>query len=40
MPVTPLRRTVADVLTWDDARGKPELGIGLTPEEEADLLSN
>lgn len=39
MPVTPLRRTVADVLTWDDARGRPELGIGLTPEEEARLLA-
>lgn len=39
MPVTPLRRTVTDVLTWDEARGKPELGIGLTPEEEARVLA-
>ena len=39
LPVTPLRRTVADVLTWDEARGTPDLGIGLTPEEEARLLA-
>ncbi|HWD78376.1 MAG TPA: NAD-dependent epimerase/dehydratase family protein [Kribbella sp.] len=40
MPVTPLRRTVQDVLTWDDARGNPDLKIGLTAEQEQELLAN
>jgi 2'-hydroxyisoflavone reductase len=40
MPVTPLRRTVADVLTWDNARGNPELSVGLSAEQEAHLLAN
>ncbi|MDX3004305.1 NAD-dependent epimerase/dehydratase family protein [Kribbella solani] len=37
MPVTPLRQTVADVLDWD--QGTPELTVGLTPEQEEELLS-
>jgi nucleoside-diphosphate-sugar epimerase len=40
MPVTPLRRTVADVLQWDHDRGTPPLTIGLTPEAEAALLTH
>jgi nucleoside-diphosphate-sugar epimerase len=40
MPVTPLRQTVADVLTWDTARGTPPLTIGLTPAAETALLAN
>ena len=39
MPVTPLRTTVADVLQWDLDRGTPELSLGLTPEQEAQLLA-
>jgi 2'-hydroxyisoflavone reductase len=39
MPVTPLRRTVADVLGWDKQRGEPELNLGLTPEQEQQLLA-
>jgi 2'-hydroxyisoflavone reductase len=39
MPVTPLRRTVADVLRWDHDRGAPPLTIGLTPDAEATLLT-
>jgi nucleoside-diphosphate-sugar epimerase len=39
MPVTPLRKTVDDVLHWDKDRGEPELGIGLTPEQEQQLLA-
>ncbi|TCC41768.1 NAD-dependent epimerase/dehydratase family protein [Kribbella speibonae] len=38
MPVTPLRTTVDDVLRWDKNRGEPELNIGLTPEQEEQLL--
>ncbi|NUR95352.1 MAG: epimerase, partial [Kribbellaceae bacterium] len=39
MPVTPLRQTVADVLTWDTDRGTPDLKIGLTPDDESSLLA-
>jgi nucleoside-diphosphate-sugar epimerase len=39
MPVTPLRGTVADVLHWDKSRGEPALTIGLTPDQEQDLLA-
>jgi nucleoside-diphosphate-sugar epimerase len=38
MPVTPLRQTVADVLRWDHDRGTPPLNIGLTPDQERQLL--
>jgi hypothetical protein len=38
MPVTPLRTTVEDVLRWDKSRGEPALTIGLTPEQEQQLL--
>ncbi|MGW7681948.1 NAD-dependent epimerase/dehydratase family protein [Kribbella sp. NPDC054772] len=38
LPVTPLPQTVADVLQWDQDRGVPALKIGLTPEQEAELL--
>jgi len=39
MPVTPLRRTIADVLQWDKDRGEPDLKIGLTPAQEQELLA-
>ncbi|MEU8226693.1 hypothetical protein [Kribbella sp. NPDC048915] len=39
LPVTPLRRTVADVLAWDRDRGMPPLNLGLTPEQEQQLLA-
>ncbi|TCO48554.1 nucleoside-diphosphate-sugar epimerase [Kribbella antiqua] len=38
MPVTPVRKTIADVLAWDRDRGEPALGVGLSAEEEAALL--
>ncbi|RZU19211.1 nucleoside-diphosphate-sugar epimerase [Kribbella rubisoli] len=38
MSITPLRQTVQDVLAWDRDRGAPELKIGLTPEQEDELL--
>jgi 2'-hydroxyisoflavone reductase len=38
MPVTPLRQTLADLVAWDHARGEPDLGFGLSPEDEARLL--
>jgi hypothetical protein len=40
MPVTPLRQTLADILSWDQARGKPPLAneLGLPAEEEQRLL--
>jgi 2'-hydroxyisoflavone reductase len=40
MPVTPLRQTLADILSWDQARGKPPLAndLGLPTEEEQRLL--
>jgi len=40
MPVTPVRQTIADVLTWDHDRGTPDLEVGLTPEDEAKLLAD
>jgi 2'-hydroxyisoflavone reductase len=39
MPKTPLEKTAADVLAWDRGRGEPPLGVGLSPEREAELLS-
>lgn len=39
MTATPLRRTAADVLAWDRARGEPPLSVGLSAEDEAKLLS-
>jgi 2'-hydroxyisoflavone reductase len=39
LPVTPVRRTIADLRTWDQNRGEPDLGFGLTPEDEATLLA-
>ncbi len=38
MPVTPLRQTLADLVAWDQARGEPDLGFGLSPEDEERLL--
>jgi nucleoside-diphosphate-sugar epimerase len=38
MSVTPVRTTVADVLQWDHDRGTPELNLGLTPDQEEELL--
>ncbi|MEV0649242.1 NAD-dependent epimerase/dehydratase family protein [Phytomonospora sp. NPDC050363] len=38
MPKTALGRTLGDLKAWDDARGRPELGNGLTAEREAGLL--
>jgi 2'-hydroxyisoflavone reductase len=34
----PLAETLADTLGWDEARGKPELRFGLSPERERELL--
>jgi 2'-hydroxyisoflavone reductase len=39
MPATPLEGTAADVLAWDRARGEPPLSRGLSPVDEARLLS-
>ena len=38
MPVTPFRQTLADLIAWDQARGEPDLGFGLSPEDEQKLL--
>lgn len=38
MPVTPLRQTLADLIAWDQERGEPDLGFGLSPEDEERLL--
>ncbi|MFD7160130.1 NAD-dependent epimerase/dehydratase family protein [Kribbella sp. NPDC059898] len=38
LPTTPLRTTIQDVLTWDHHRGTPPLTIGLTAEQETELL--
>ncbi|TDD18680.1 NAD-dependent epimerase/dehydratase family protein [Kribbella turkmenica] len=38
MPVTPLRRTIADLMAWDRDRGEPPLSVGLSPEDERRLL--
>jgi 2'-hydroxyisoflavone reductase len=35
----PLTETVADTLAWDRERGEPEMGAGLTPEREEELLA-
>jgi len=39
MPQTPLATTIADVLDWDRGRGRPPLGFGFTPEQEAAVLA-
>jgi nucleoside-diphosphate-sugar epimerase len=39
LPATPLAVTVADVLAWDRARGEPPLARGLSPDEEAKLIT-
>jgi 2'-hydroxyisoflavone reductase len=39
MSKTPLEKTAADTLAWDRDRGEPPLGVQLTPEREAELLS-
>ncbi|MEV5965111.1 NAD-dependent epimerase/dehydratase family protein [Kribbella sp. NPDC051952] len=39
LPATPLAQTIKDLRTWDQSRGEPDLGFGLTPEEEANLLA-
>jgi 2'-hydroxyisoflavone reductase len=38
MPKTPLEQTAADVLAWDRDRGTPPLAIGLSEEQERQLL--
>jgi nucleoside-diphosphate-sugar epimerase len=40
MPATPLKVTVADVLTWDRQRGEPPLTTGFTPEQEHTVLTH
>jgi 2'-hydroxyisoflavone reductase len=39
MTKTPLGQTAADVLRWDTERGTPPLAVELSPEQEAELLS-
>jgi 2'-hydroxyisoflavone reductase len=39
MSKTPLEKTAADTLAWDRDRGEPPLGVELSPEREAELLS-
>lgn len=39
LPATPLVTTAAKVLAWDRRRGETPLTQGLTPEQEAELLS-
>ena len=34
----PFEETIADTLAWDQARGRPPLEAGMTPEEERELL--
>ena len=38
LTATPLVQTAADVLAWDRERGEPPLSVGLTEEQEAQLL--
>ena len=38
LTATPLEQTARDVLAWDTERGRPPLSVGLTPEQEAELL--
>jgi 2'-hydroxyisoflavone reductase len=38
MPKTPLEKTAADVLAWDNGRGTPQLVVGITEDQEAELL--
>jgi 2'-hydroxyisoflavone reductase len=35
----PVSQTIRDVLEWDSKRGEPDLGAGLKPERERELLS-
>lgn len=37
LTATPLERTAADVLAWDEQRGRPPLGAGPSPEQVAAL---
>ncbi|MFG1606536.1 NAD-dependent epimerase/dehydratase family protein [Actinoplanes sp. NPDC049265] len=39
MPATPLSATAAAVLAWDRDRGEPPLSTGLSPADEASLLT-
>jgi 2'-hydroxyisoflavone reductase len=39
MSKTPLEKTAADTLAWDNERGTPPLGVELSAEREAELLS-
>jgi 2'-hydroxyisoflavone reductase len=39
MPATPLTGTAAAVLAWDRGRGEPPLTVGLSPEQEGELLA-
>jgi 2'-hydroxyisoflavone reductase len=39
MPKTSLEKTAADVLAWDTERGAPELSVGISTEQESELLS-
>jgi 2'-hydroxyisoflavone reductase len=39
MSKTPLEKTAADTLAWDRDRGEPPLGVELSAEREAELLS-
>ncbi|MEI8411313.1 MULTISPECIES: NAD-dependent epimerase/dehydratase family protein [unclassified Kribbella] len=38
MPVTPLRQTLTDLIAWDQERGEPDLGFGMSPDDEERLL--
>lgn len=38
LTATPLQQTAQDVLRWDDERGRPPLSVGLSPEQESELL--
>lgn len=38
LTTTPLRETAQDVQRWDEERARPPLSVGLTREQEADLL--
>jgi 2'-hydroxyisoflavone reductase len=38
MPRTPLEVTAADTLAWDRGRGEPPLSVGLTEEQERELV--
>ena len=40
LTATPLEQTAREVLAWDRERGKPDLPVGLSQEQEAALLAN